>query len=362
MARAGAKWLGVADTAEGVATRAALTVSGVARIQQPRILVLYGLLNHDADAIVEHRLTPVVWNQQQMEWLADAVARRDLRPLPVHLEIDTGMARQGVANRTGLRSMLRWLSAQKNLQLEGVMTHFVSSQVAGSPLTIVQRYRFENAIQEVSAVGLHPAWVHAGNSSTLDNDAADGGSLTLLRQVAARVGARAMVRAGIGLYGYCLPTEFANNAGALLNVRPQVRPELRPVMTWKTQVIGVHEVETGDTVGYNATFVAQHQMRLALLPVGYSNGLRRELSSTTTQAGGWVMMHGRRAAIVGRVSMNLTVVDVTEIPRVRVGDEVTVLGDGITADDHAQLAGTIAYEIVCGVRATSRLVNGADAM
>jgi alanine racemase len=97
-------------------------------------------------------------------------------------------------------------------------------------------------------------------------------------------------------------------------------------------------------------------MRLALLPVGYADGLRRELSGSNARPGGWTMVQGRRAAIVGRVSMNLTVVDVTEIPGVAVGDEVVVLGDGVTADDHARLAHTIAYEIVCGVRATPRLV------
>ena len=128
-------------------------------------------------------------------------------------------------------------------------------------------------------------------------------------------------------------------------------------MTWKTRVIGVREVGVGDTVGYNATFVAERPMRLALLPVGYADGLRRELSSTNAQAGGWMMVQGQRAAIVGRVSMNLTVVDVTEIASVQIGDEVVVLGDGTTAEDHARLAGTIAYEIVCGVRASSRLAR-----
>jgi alanine racemase len=132
-------------------------------------------------------------------------------------------------------------------------------------------------------------------------------------------------------------------------------------MTWKTRVIGLREVLPGDTVGYNAMFSAQQPMRLALLPVGYADGLRRELSGSDTQACGWVMVNGRRAAIVGRVSMNLTMVDVTAMPNVAVGDEVVVLGDGVTADDHARLAHTIAYEIVCGVRAASHLVRCAAA-
>jgi alanine racemase len=153
-----------------------------------------------------------------------------------------------------------------------------------------------------------------------------------------------MVRCGIALYGYCLPVE---GAGA----ESKIRAELRPVMTWKTRVLDVREVAAGETVGYNATFTAQAPMRLALLPVGYANGLRRELSGTNVRPGGWVILRGQRAKIVGRVSMNLTMVDVTGIADVRVGDEAVVLGDGVTADDHAQIAGTISYEILCGVQA-----------
>src|SRR6185437_8656633 len=225
-----------------------------------------------------------------------------------------------------------------------------SAEVADSQLTLMQRERFEHAMAEVAAAGLRPTWVHAGNSSTVDNSAAsehDRGALIWLREVAASAGARAMVRSGIALYGYCLPVEGAE---------AMVEPALRPVMAWKTRVIGVREVEAGDTVGYNAVFTAQRPMRLALLPVGYADGLRRELSGSDAAAGGWVMIGGQRAMIVGRVSMNLTIVDVTAISGVNVGDEAVLLGDGITADDHALLAHTIAYEIVCGMRAESRLV------
>jgi alanine racemase len=357
LVRAGAGWLGVTDAAEGAAVREALAAAGLADAPQPGILVMCGLLAEDAAAIVEHGLTPVVWERQQIEWLAAAVRRRGAEPLAVHLEIDTGMARQGVATGSELRELLRWLAAQKDIHVDGVMTHFASAEVAGSALTRTQRARFGEALRTVREAGLRPAWVHAGNSSTVDNDVADGGSLAWLRGVADSVGARAMVRTGIGLYGYCLPIECAGEADSLLDVQPQVRTRLQPVMTWKTRVIALREIGAGDAVGYNATFVAERPMRLALLPVGYADGLRRELSSTTAHAGGSMMLHGMRAAIVGRVSMNLTVVDVTEIPDVQIGDETVVLGDGTTAEDHARLAGTIAYEIVCGVRASSRLVH-----
>jgi alanine racemase len=120
-------------------------------------------------------------------------------------------------------------------------------------------------------------------------------------------------------------------------------------MTWKAQVLTVSDLAPGDTVGYNATFTAGQPMRIALLPAGYADGLRRELSSTSEKPGGWVMIHGQRAPILGRISMNLTVVDVSHIPGVAPGDPAVLLGPGITADDHARLAQTISYEILCGI-------------
>jgi alanine racemase len=352
LAKAGAEWLGVADVVEGVAVREVLAANGAAYEVQPRILVMCGLLGEDAEAVVSRGLTPVVWEQEQMEWLAAAVLQHggDAARLRVHLEIDTGMARQGVAPGDGLRRLLHWLKRQPRIVLDGVMTHFASPEEAGSPQTLRQRERFEEAIAAVAEAGLRPAWVHAGSSSTVDNQDA-AANLAWLRSLAEGIGARPMVRSGIALYGYCLPIGPENSA-----VEAKVRCGLQPVMSWKTRVIGLREVQAGDTVGYNAIFTAERPMRLALLPVGYSDGLRRELSGSNARAGGWTIIRGQRAAIVGRVSMNLTVVDVTEIPGVAVGDEVVVLGDGVTADDHARLAQTIAYEIVCGVRAESRLV------
>ena len=120
-------------------------------------------------------------------------------------------------------------------------------------------------------------------------------------------------------------------------------------MTWKAAVLAVRMLAAGDTVGYNATFTAAEPMRVALIPVGYADGLRRELSAAAGRPGGWMMIHGQRAPVLGRISMNLTVVDVTGISGVQAGEEAIVLGPGITADDHADLASTIAYEILCGV-------------
>jgi alanine racemase len=342
LVRAGAEWLGVTDVAEGAAVRAALEAAGVG---QPGILVMSGLLREDAEEVVRLGLVPVVWLREQMEWLAEAAGRLGMGPVAVHVEIDTGMARQGMAPGAELDALLAWMREETALRVDGVMTHFASSEVAGSAQTALQRRRFEAAIGAVRAVGLLPSWVHAGNSSTVDNQGAEG-NLVWLRGLAASVGGQSMVRAGIALYGYCLPIE-----GVGLS---EVRQGLQPVMTWKTRVIGVREVEAGETVGYNGIFCTSREMRLALLPVGYADGVRRELSASNARAGGWAMVRGQRAPVVGRVSMNLTIVDVSGIEGVGLGDEVVVLGDGVTAEDHARLAGTIAYEIVCGVRVDRR--------
>jgi alanine racemase len=354
LTRAGAKWLGVTDVHEGAAIREALASSGVPYESQPQVLIMCGSFNEDAEAIAHHQLTPVVWDQSQMESLAAATRQRggSAPPLPIHLEIDTGMARQGIAPGEPLHTLLHWLKRQPHLRLDGVLTHFASSEVANSSQTWKQRKQFEEAIAAVAAADLHPTWVHVGNSSTLDCQGTEQ-NLPWLRNLATSIGARSMVRPGIALYGYCLPIQQSTSGSN--PIPSHLCPGLEPLMTWKTRILSLRDLQPGDTVGYNAIFTAERPMRVALLPVGYADGLRRELSATNTKPGGWLIAHGQPAPIVGRVSMNLTVVDVTGIP-VAPGDEVILLGDGITADHHASLAHTISYEILCGVRAIPHLV------
>jgi alanine racemase len=341
LAHAGAPWLGVASATEGARVRSALAEAGIVRGGQPAILVMCGFSQQDVEAFAEHALTPVVWTPEQVGWLEGS-------GLAVHVEVDTGMARQGVHTGAELDDLLAEIEAAE-LPLDGLLTHFCAAEAAHSGLTQRQERRFEAAVKQVLARGLAPKWVHAGSSSSVDNPAQ---SSPWLVDLARSVDARAMVRCGCALYGYCVPIEGPDAAA----VQPKLRPALRPVMTWKTRVMDLRDLPAGETVGYNATFTAPAPMRLALLPVGYADGLRRELSGTNARPGGWVILRdhdgsAHRASIVGRVTMNLTMVDVTAIPGVRVGDEVVVLGDGITADDHARLAATIPYEVLCGVRA-----------
>ena len=322
LVRAGARWLGVTSAAEGMRVRRALRSAALTA----DILMMCGFLPADVPVIAEHGLVPVLWTPEQSEWL------RGCSGLRVHVEIDTGMGRQGVRPGLDFKRLLDAVQAGK-LALDGVFTHFCSSEAAGSELTQRQERLFASAVAQVVGSGLSPRWIHAGNSSTVDNPAQDW---PWLAELARKAGARAMVRTGLALYGYCLPIEGSAAA--------HLRPNVRPVMTWKAHVLAVHCLAPGETVGYNATFTADRAMPVALLAVGYADGLRRELSSR-----GWGMLHDRRAPILGRISMNLTVVDVSGIPGVAVGDAAILLGDGITAEDHAELAGTISYEILCGI-------------
>ena len=328
LARAGAPWFGVADVREGAAVRCALDAAGFVGAE---ILVLCGLLSEDVPALVQNRLTAVVCTEEQARALAGH------RGLKVHLELETGMGRQGCRPGAEFDAVLDAIEAAE-LTLGGVMTHFCAAEVVGSAKTREQMAEFERAVSQVQSRGMRPEWVHAGASSSLDNP---NWRREWLAGLAASVGAKSMVRCGIGLYGYCNPLEDGE---------PVVRPKLLPVMTWKTRVLDMRDMAAGDCIGYNSTFTAPKPLRLALLPVGYADGMRRSLSSTNAREGGWVLVRGQRAPILGRVSMNLIMVDVSEIEGVAVGDEVVLLGDGMTADDHARLAGTISYEILCGVR------------
>jgi alanine racemase len=327
LVRAGATWLGVTSAAEGARVRQTLTEAGL----YADILIMCGFLPADAPLIDQHALTPVVWTHDQIASLAPYPGTR------VHLEVDTGMGRQGVAPGAELAKILTEITETK-LILDGVFTHFCSSETAGSPQTAIQQQRFEAVATELRSVSAKPTYLHAGNSSFVDNPAPDA---HWLPRLAATLGANPMARPGLALYGYALPIEGS--------AQPHVRLALQSVLTWKAAVLATRTLAPGDTVGYNATYTANRAMQVAVLPVGYADGLRRELSSTTDKPGGWVILHGQRAPILGRISMNLTVVDVTNIPTVQPGDEAILLGPGITAEDHATLAHTIPYEILCGI-------------
>jgi alanine racemase len=330
LVRAGATWLGVTCADEGARIRLALTSAGIADVLQPEILIMSGFLPGDATIIHQHRLTPVLWTPEQVNWLSPYPGTR------IHIEVDTGMGRQGVTPGTDLDTLLAKIASAR-LVADGIFTHFCSSEIADSPLTAEQQRRFEAIVPTIQRLPRKPTWIHAANSSAIDNPTQP----TWLRSLATAIGARMMVRPGLALYGYTLPIE-----GAAVQ---RVHHALKPVLTWKAHILATRTLAPGDTFGYNAIFTADRPMRVALLPAGYADGLRRELSSTNEKPGGWTVIRGQKAPILGRISMNLTVVDITNIPGVQPNDEAILLGDGITAEDHAALAHTISYEILCGI-------------
>jgi alanine racemase len=330
LAAAGATWLGVTSTEEGAAVRAVCP--------QPRILLMSGIFRGEADTVIDRGLTPVVWDRWQLDLLEEAAVRRGMAAgsIAVHLEIDTGMARQGV-RVADAPVLLHRFREESCLRLEGVMTHFSEPETMSSVRPNPQLASLESALKLIVERGLRPQWLQAGNSSSI----VAGPDREVLMEMASGMGARLMLRPGLALYGYL-------DRLTLDGLSWEGEPDFAPVLAWKTQVTSLRALEIGETVGYGRTFAAERKTRLALLPVGYADGYNRLLSNR-----GQVLVRGYQAPIAGRVSMDQTVVDVTEIPGVGIGDEVVLLGSqgehSIDAWDMADLLETIPWEVLCAI-------------
>ena len=344
--RAGAKWLGVTSVEEGIVARALCP--------EARVLIIGGVFPGQAAAAIQFQLTPVAWEPWQLDELLAAAraAGAQAGSFPIHLEIDTGMSRQG-AGLNDLAGLLARFGPGSPLRLEGVMTHLFAADEADGQATAEQLARLDESMSRISAAGLFAEWLNVGASATLL-----AGQAATVADLAARHGMKAMLRPGLALYGLVPRFDPACTAPADPLSAPSslaepatlaaARAALQPVLTWKASVAGVRSVAAGATVGYNATFVATKPMRLALVPAGYGDGLTRSLGNRFS-----LLVRGQRAPLVGRVSMDQIVLDVTEIPGVEPGDEVVILGaqgsesgnETITAFDHADAAGTIPWEV-----------------
>ena len=336
--RAGARWLGVTCVEEGLAARAVCP--------DARVLLMSGCFPGQEPAALKNRLTAVVWEPWQLEELevAARAAGAETGSVPVHLEIDTGMSRQGVSP-DGVEAIVARIGAGGPLRLEGVLTHLFAADETDRRATAEQLARLDESLRQISAAGARPEWLSVGNSAALLN-----GEASRIGVLARRWGMKAMIRPGLALYGVApqfVPDEPAEVALA--------RAQLKPVLTWKTRVVQVRSVDAGAAVGYNGTFVATEPMRLALLPLGYADGLDRQLGNRFG-----LLVRGECAPLVGRISMDLAVLDVTEIDGVEVGDEVVILGsqgsETITAFDHAEATSTIPWEVLTRIGARVRRV------
>lgn len=323
---AGAKWLAVSTVEEG----ATLRRMGI----QARILVLGGFWCGEEDEIVAHRLTPTVWDPAHVASLENAAERGNLgSPIAVHLKVNTGMNRLGadVKDLTAIYSTLR---ASPHVSLEGIFSHFAASEAVGDRHADEQLRQFVEVVSDGRNRGFTPLICHMANSAAIAGRPASWLNL---------------VRPGLAIYGYCLPLKNGAQQSAVSSQRDSADPLLlQPALTWKTRVLQVREVAAGQQVGYSGGFVARSATRVAVLAVGYGDGLSRKLSSR-----GRMIVRDAYAPILGNVSMNLTAVDVTRISGVAVGDEVTIIGAtssrSISAWEHADLASTIPYETLCSI-------------
>jgi alanine racemase len=333
--RAGARWLGVTSVEEGIEARRLCP--------EARVLVIGGVFPGDGRDVVSHKLTAVVWDAWQFDELEAAASAAELRSLSVHLEIDTGMSRQG-AGPDSLAPVLERFHRGSPLRLEGVMTHLFAADEADEKTTGDQLQRMEAALSRIASAGVHAGVLNVGNSAALLAGQADK-----ISELAGRHGMKTLIRPGLALYGL-IPEYDPDFSSAEPISLGRARHDLRPVLSWKSRIVSVRSVATGAVVGYNGTFVATEPMRLALIAAGYADGLDRKLGNCFS-----VLVRGQRAPLVGRISMDQSVIDVTDIPGVATGDEVVLIGrqgdEALSAFDHAKAADTIPWEIFTRIAA-----------
>jgi alanine racemase len=312
--RAGANGICVALLEEGIELREA-------GIQVP-ILITGGYYGRAWGELLRHDLTPVVHDPAQLESLADEVKFSGAEPIKIHVKIDTGMARLGILPKD-VPAIARALHRFPEVRLQGLMTHFACADSSDPESINHQIDLFDQATLAMRNEGVAPEFRHAANSAAL---------------LKSQRSCLDVVRPGIALFG----------------VQPNIGlcPELRPVMRVRSEIIALRDLPARSPVGYGRTFLTSRQSRIATVPVGYADGFSRALSNR-----GSLLVRGKRAPVVGAVSMDMTMLDVTEIDEVRIGDECVILGaqkgplgqDAISAEEIAAQLGTIPWEILTDI-------------
>jgi len=327
--KAGADWFGVTCSEEGIEIRNA-------GVKKP-ILVMTGFWPGEEQRIVEHSLTPALTRCDQLALLERAAARaarstrRTAKVARFHLKIDSGMNRLGISPGD-IDCFARQLAKCKHLRLTGVFTHFASSEIFApaehGDQTPAQEKLFYQSLERLHALGIDPGIVHLANSAA----------------IATRPDTWAdMVRPGVILYGYHPgydPPERRAQAEAAL--------PLVPALSFRSRIISVRNVDAGQGVGYDARFITERPSRIGILAAGYGDGLLRALGNR-----GNVLAHGKLAPIVGIVSMDVTMVDLTDVPEAAVGDEVTIYGPAgakiLPANAVARSIGTVTSDLLCAL-------------
>lgn len=301
LVEAGTDMLGVATVEEAVELRDY-------GIELP-IMLLGGIRPEEAAVAVEHSLTPCLFFLDVAKAL-DSEAKKAGKRSPYHLKIDTGMTRLGVRPEETL-SFAEQLSSLKNIEMEGVLTHLASAFTGSREYTLSQLRCFSDMLGIIRGRGFSPRYIHSANSASIQRFPESHMNL---------------VRPGIMLYG-------SGSEGDNM---------LKPVMKLKTKIIQIRRVPENTPVSYGGTFVTSRLSLIATLPVGYADGYMRRLSNRAR-----VSVRGETVPVIGAVCMDLTMIDVTDVPGVRVGDEVVLFGDElVSVDDVAIWAETISYELL----------------
>jgi alanine racemase len=311
LAEAGADAVGVATVEEGIELRKA----GVAA----PILVLAGIYLDQLDQCISHRLTPAMHERDGLKRFDDAVKSRGAT-VDVHVKIDTGMGRIGLAPAE-IEHWLPELKQLKALRIAGIFSHFSTAESVEGEYTKKQLALFSDLTTKLRAAGIASPLFHLANSAAT------------ITQPAAHFD---MVRPGIMLYGAYPSTEMATQI------------TLKPVLSWKTRIHQLKKVPAGTSISYGQTYITQRPSLIATLPLGYADGYSRLLSNR-----GEALVNGKRAPVAGRVCMDLTMLDVTDIANVHQGDEVVLLGRQgdaeISAEEMAGWTNTISYEILTSI-------------
>jgi alanine racemase len=321
--KAGSDWFGVTCTEEGIAVREA-------GVRKP-VLILTSFVPGEESRLVEHDLTAVIHRCEQLALLDRAAARQGKKRVPFHLKIDTGMNRLGIAT-SDVECFARQLAKCEHLQLTGVFSHLASSEVftktAVGQQTREQEERFYAALERLRGLGIDPGIIHLANSAAIVTRPETWAD---------------MVRPGAILYGYHPgydPMEKREEA--------EKRLVVKPVMSLRSRIISLRSVPAGAGVGYNATFVPKKASRIGVLAAGYGDGIHRSLGNR-----GSVLLRGKLAPIVGIVSMDVTMIDVTDVAGVEIGDVATIYGTDGTHQYLASLVarsvGTVTSDLLCAV-------------
>lgn len=319
LARAGADWFGVTCTAEGIELREG-------GIRKP-ILLLTGFWPGEEKRILKHHLTPTVTRCEHLRMLEHAAARAHRARVPFHAKVESGMNRLGMSP-SQIPCFARTLAGCPHLEMQGIFTHFASSEVFSDQKTEDQQHVFEAAVAQLRSLGFSAPLVHLANSAAVASRPATWAT---------------MVRPGLVLYGYHQsydPPERTDQANT--------RMPLRPALSLRARLIAMRDVAPGKAVGYNGRWVARRPSRVAVICAGYADGLPRSLTNR-----GKVIIRGQFAPLVGTISMDLTAADVTDIPEARLGDVATIYGtDGDacqSVSDVAGVLGTVTSELCCAI-------------